>query len=148
MNHIYKPIYNKHINRIRYLKTALLKSFETEAMVYSVKNRQEVKKASFIARTWLTDHPYIQLDTFFVVPFSKIMTQKNKVKRCDVMNHLKALYDGLAAMLEIDDRYFTTGRAEYVLNDSNQELNYCIIRFRPKEIAKLSDIVEELSAND
>ena len=58
----------------------------------------------------------ILVDSYFILPSERLIGPKG-MKRNDASNRLKALYDRLSEVLDVDDSRFVTGRAENCIGD-------------------------------
>lgn len=66
-------------------------------------------------RAWCED-PWntVRLDAYFYLKKAALFSKKGTRKKTDPSNRLKALHDGLAKGLGVDDCHFTVGACEHV----------------------------------
>lgn len=58
---------------------------------------------------------FIRVDRYFIFKPSRIFSLKHEPKKLDASNRVKCLDDALAEILQIDDKYFSSGIAEKVI---------------------------------
>lgn len=79
------------------------------------------------------------VDSFIVFHVEQVLTVNNKCQGIDADNFRKALLDGLAAILDIDDKHFFAGHCEKVTTQS-KELRCAILRIAPMKPRTLEEI--------
>lgn len=80
-------------------KTPQYLAFENAVKIWAIKNYKHLDTSKKL----LKDFPFLSFDVVFYFPESRIMTKKGLPKRLDHDNRLKALFDSLCKLLDLDD---------------------------------------------
>ncbi len=88
---------------------------------------------------WIKQGYILRVDTWFGFEHSRIWTKDGQPQRIDSDNRRKPMQDGLAEILDIDDKWFFSGNIEKVTSDS-KELECGIIRIMPIKARTLKQI--------
>lgn len=70
---------------------------------------------------WVAKGGLLEARAFFFFKKERLFTLKNKPKKLDVSNRIKAIHDSLCKLLEIDDSLFFKVTAEKVVCNGNLE---------------------------
>lgn len=102
-NNIYATVGRKRI------KSRELRKWETDLTAYAYENLQTVNSVRRILEQELMSNQVLQIEALYYFKPSRILCKSGEPKRLDTSNYLKALHDGLANVLGIDDKYFWDG---------------------------------------
>lgn len=89
-----------------------LERFKRELNDYYHLNKPVINRAQTILNFWLSNKLSLKMNCKFYFERKMIYTLKNKPKKMDVSNRLKAAHDGIAKLLDIDDSLFFKIEAE------------------------------------
>lgn len=130
---------NSRSPRVKRVSTADLNNYKAECNRWIVANMQLCETA----HNYLRDEPCIQVDVYVSMYADRIFTKDGKVKKLDVSNRGKALYDCLATAIRVDDRHFTDCRLVKVVAGEN-EYESCLVVFRPSKLTSLRATKDQL----
>ncbi len=113
-------VYANHSSRGR-IKTQVMHKYEDQVKAWCLKTGHALQSARVLISN--LPHNYaLHLDRHFYFKHDSILTKKNRPKRNDTTNRIKALDDALAAILGCDDSLFWSG-SETKSCLSNEELD-------------------------
>lgn len=115
-NNMYPTVFSRHKKRFIRVPSADLRQFKKDAELWRLQNLGLVNQTRPILKRTLatSEDALIRVDAYLCFPRDQVYTLKHKRKKMDASNRLKALHDALAEILQIDDRYFSTGISEPV----------------------------------
>lgn len=122
-NEIYRHFRDPKTKKIRRVSSNALTHYKKACQQWALVNHQLCKAANL----YLRDEKYIQVDVWVAMRIERIHDANGAVKKLDVSNRGKALFDQLAEAIKIDDRHFKRTRIDKVVADS-WETECCIIR--------------------
>lgn len=88
---------------------------------------------------WISKGYVLRVDTWFAFEHSRLWTKDGQPQMLDADNRRKALQDGLANILDIDDKWIFSGMIEKVTCDS-KEYEQCVIKIIPVKCRTLTEI--------
>lgn len=115
-NQLYKQVGYKRVPSQKYSQ------FKGQCYTWTLKNRKILSEASKLLLSFIDKKMWIQIHYLACVKHSKIWTKKNKVKRNDPSNRIKATEDQLANALGIDDRHFCVGSAQWIVSKGPEKM--------------------------
>lgn len=95
------------------VKSKGLRMFEKEMAEWAMTHRESLNLAKEFAKK-LQKGQVIEVHKKFIFNRSSIITLKNKPKKNDTSNRIKAIEDTLAKLIGIDDSYFWSGSYDKV----------------------------------
>ena len=101
--------------RGRLIKSSAARAYSKACEEWAWKNRSKLAQLKSILKD-----STLRVDCTFVFPKSKLITQKNTLKKVDWMNRLKQTMDELAKMIGVDDSYFVSGYCEKVVGETDE----------------------------
>jgi hypothetical protein len=108
----YTPWLNRKTGKMSFIPSRGLKEYKLLIRQAFHKNPtlfiQNIKKL----QSWVDNGVYFEVKATFFFEKSRILTLKNSPKKLDVQNREKALFDGIATLLSIDDSLFFKTSAE------------------------------------
>lgn len=122
----------------RFVKSKSHRVFRDLCHLWALQNRSDFEpirdELIMLTRQMKEKHGFaaFRVDVYFAFTDSSIKT-------ADTDNRMKALYDGLAAILEIDDRHFYAGNCEKVMTTSKEQ-ECSVIRIEPMRPRTLTEI--------
>jgi len=123
-----------------------LYSFKNKALLWGLQNKDMVTQAEKLIQIWIKEGYQLKTDFYFIFPKAKILTTtkkaKNKIKRNDADNRLKAARDALKLLINVDDSNFTTGVVEIAHSESEEK---CVISISKTRIRQLAEIMNSLA---
>ena len=134
-NKIYKHFDDKRKKKIIRVPTIHLINFKKLCVNWSLVN----KKLCDQTNLYLRDEPHIRVVAYVALHASHIYTKDGKVRKMDVSNRGKALFDSLSAAIGVDDcHFFHTSIVKVIADD--RETEKCLIVFNRYDIEKLADL--------
>lgn len=94
-------------------KTKEYLEFDRSAKIWAFHHHQEILNA----KNALKDSPFLEIHCVFYFPEGRLLTKKGLAKRLDVDNRLKALFDRLVTILELDDSCFFRCHCHKLVHD-------------------------------
>ncbi len=125
----------------RYTGAKLL-AFKTQCDLWAKQNGNIFTQIEALKKIIQLDKFYVEIKIIFSVPSSNIWTKEFKVKKSDVDNRIKALFDSLAKLLDIDDKFFSIGLATKTYNNNGEFKTMLSIDY--KTIQHESEVAKEL----
>ena len=123
----------------RMFPTRELKDYK-KAMDDYWKEHQSLVRAARKELTGPLLQDFIRVDRYFIFRPSQIFKTEGGVKAMDVTNRVKPFDDALADMLQIDDRYFSTGVAEKI-EGLESDVPSVTVALRKVELRREQDLV-------
>lgn len=105
-NALYKHFVDKKTRTVRRVSTDKLLKYKKSCQEWSLCNPQKCKTANL----YLRDEPHIKVTAYISLYHHNVYTKDGKVRKADVSNLGKALFDCLSEAIGIDDRHFTDVR--------------------------------------
>lgn len=112
-----------------HVPSAKLKVFQKEMARYGIEHSSMLPFYRDKVQYWLNDEKFLEVRVVFFFKKSQLFTLKDKPKKLDVSNRLKALHDMLSQLLGVDDSLFFKIAAEKTISDNGSE--YCYIEISP-----------------
>jgi Holliday junction resolvase RusA-like endonuclease len=116
----YKPYKNHHTGKLSFKASLELQTYKRELDLCFYKNPGQFLGNIKKLQSWLDHGIYFEVKATFFFNVKTLLTQKGTPKKMDVSNKLKALHDGLAKLLQVDDSLFFKISAEKRLTHSNE----------------------------
>lgn len=110
VNKIYRHFKHPKTGKIVRVASPDLEDFKKRCGKYSLANRKKLQQA----HDRLRDETFIKVEAFVLVREGTVFKKDGGLKKIDVSNRGKALFDALSDMLEIDDRHFNPVSIQYV----------------------------------
>lgn len=130
--------------RGRLIATREKRAWENEVRSYHLRHHRQInqvkntladmkRKAGFLI---------LNVDTYFVFPYSKLFTKDGRPKKLDANNRTKATLDAIATLTNIDDRYYFGGYCEKLHGES--QTPYTIVQLKPMEAQNVKNAFSDL----
>lgn len=123
-----------------------MKSFEYSADIWYLKNRNLIEKTSNFFNKVIHNNSWIEVQMYVYIETSKLFTKKDKLKKIDVSNRIKATHDKLSDILNIDDKYFSVGKSQFIASHKNS-IDIVLIADKIKTEDDIRNEVQSLEAN-
>lgn len=140
-NEIYKHFTNPKTKKVVRVSSNALKDYKKQCDQWALVNHRLCK----LANMYLRDEMYIQVDVWVAMHIERIHTGRGEVKKLDVSNRGKALFDCLSAAIGVDDRHFKRTRLDKIVA-SEFEPECCIIRMSRCELVNTLKVRDWLSS--
>jgi Holliday junction resolvase RusA-like endonuclease len=116
------------------------KQFLNTVDMYQLQNQLRLEALSGELKKSLAQGFVLSVDCYFVFYSDRVFYKPSmKVKQLDPDNRLKGALDGLARILDIDDKYFFAGHREKVI--THQEAEECtMVRIATHKVRTISQI--------
>lgn len=140
--------YYKHNGKIG-IKTSRRKSGELESFQLKCKqfenvNFEKLKPIKLKVKEYIAQGFVLQLDTWFILEYSRIFSKDGYPKTIDADNRRKPMQDAISNMLGIDDKWIFCGIIEKA-TCSNKDSEQCIIKITPTKPKNLEQIIKNLA---
>lgn len=120
-------------------KSDSLTIFQLQCKDFRNRNLSKVYQIREILMKWISQGFVLRVDSWFAFEHSRIWTKDGQPQVLDADNRRKALQDGLATILDIDDKWFFSGNVEKVTTTS-KDYEQCLIRITPVKARTLQEI--------
>lgn len=120
-------------------KSDVLQHFQLQCLSFKNTNLIKIGQIRNELLNWIKDGFVLRVDTFIAFERSRIWTKDGQPQVIDADNRRKALQDGLAKILDIDDKWFFSGNIEKVTCDQ-KESECSLIRISPVKCRSLTEI--------
>lgn len=142
-NYPFPPSLNKSYptNRMgRRFPSQELTKFKNAAKLYAI-SQDLAALVSDCTRVVKDEDVFIKVDLLFSIPKSAMFTKDQRVKKLDVDNRIKAVFDSISDLIQVDDRHFQVGSAMKCYNESKDDYWVDIkIDYVPIEEHKLAKV--------
>jgi len=124
-NSIYKHFLDRRTKKVRRVSTDKLIRFKKDCANWSMINRS----LCTLANDYLKNEPFISVEVFVGLHSNTIFTKSGAVRKMDVSNRGKALFDCLSNIIGVDDSHFIDVRlTKYVVSNDTPERCKIILR--------------------
>ena len=121
-NKIYKHFLDRRSKKVRRVSTDSLKQFNVESLRWKLHNKKLCEQAHELFK----DEAYIKVVVQVGLHDDHIHTKKGKVRKMDVSNRGKALFDSISKLIDVDDCHFFDVRLIKVKVEKNT-IEHCKI---------------------
>jgi len=97
-----------------------LTKFKNQAKLFAIK-QDFIAMISDCQRVIKTEDTFLKIDLLFSIPKSAMYTKDQRIKKLDVDNRIKAVFDALSDLIKVDDKYFQVGSAMKCYNDTKDD---------------------------
>lgn len=104
----------------RRFKSKDLSQFCNVADIWSLRQKKALKDIYQHFNKLIHNNYWIEVNMYIHVNYNKIYTKKGKLKKIDASNRIKPAHDKLSELIDIDDKYFSVGKSEFILSDKEQ----------------------------
>lgn len=112
--------------------------FKKQCQSFYNLNYQKIDSYKPIIQSWIDQGYVVKVEAYVAFEHSRAWTLEHKAKQIDSSNRIKALEDGLAVMLDIDDKWNFLVSIEKVTCDKDSE--QCVVYLSPMKPRTLNDI--------
>lgn len=114
-NMMYPTIFNKYTRKLTRIPSRELKEFQIRVRGWAIQNALIINPGRKFLTDNLTSTSLIRINATIYLEKSWLIGLKNQRKAFDAHNRIKALFDGIASVFQIDDRYFYCGEVKPVI---------------------------------
>jgi Holliday junction resolvase RusA-like endonuclease len=149
------PSANTRLMRARNHRGLILtpewRAYKDTIDLYKLQHAMRFDRLSVVLKSQLAKGFVLSVECFFVFHVEQLITlPKNgtvgKVQSNDADNRLKGCLDGLAKVLDLDDKYFFAVHSEKILTRDRAE-ECAMVRIRPTQI-KTVDLIRKMITED
>jgi len=138
-NAIYKHFYDKRKRKIVRASADPLLAYKEEVRLWALCNKRLCIRANELLR----DEKSIRVKAWVTLEKSRIWTKDGRPKKNDVSNRGKALFDGLADVIGIDDKLFKSVGLE-MAETNDYRFESCLVAFEPCDVRSIDAIRADL----
>lgn len=117
---MYPTIFDKRTRRLIRVSSKDLKTYQASVQEWAFIRRTELNAVRAFLKSEIKATSLLRIDCAIHLNHTRMITKDGRRKAFDAHNRLKALFDGIAAVLQLDDRYFYCGEAKPKLSEKEQ----------------------------
>jgi Holliday junction resolvase RusA-like endonuclease len=127
------------------IKSPAARLFDSHVQIYRIKNLRILNNIMVTAHNWVTSEGGLSIEVFYVLPKQEVYSKKSEVKQKDQNNFLKSTLDGLAKIIEIDDKFFFNNTCEKLTCNLESD-RQAIIKIKPHKPRTYDGLLLEINA--